>query len=160
MRNCSIFLIAALILFSACDESRVYEKNIDFAGNDWFADSVAKFPFEINDPSIDYNLYVDVRNAVSYPFTNLYIQYNLYDSSQKKLQQKLIRLPLFDKKTGKPYGDGLGDIFDHRFPLNKEFKFPNKGKYKVEIVQYMRQDPLPFIMSMGVRVEKGGLAKK
>jgi gliding motility-associated lipoprotein GldH len=160
MRNCFIFLTGAFILFSACDESRVYEKNIDFAGNDWYVDSVAKFPIEINDPSIDYNLYVDVRNAVSYPFTNLYIQYNLYDSTQKKIQGKLMRLPLFDKKTGKPYGDGLGDIFDHRFALNKDLKFPYKGKYQAEIIQYMRQDPLPFIMSIGIRVEKAGLTKK
>jgi gliding motility-associated lipoprotein GldH len=154
MRNSFIFLIGAFILFSACDESRVYEKNIDFPANDWYVDSVARFSVDIVDPSIDYNLYIDVRNAVSYPFTNLYVQYNLYDSTQKKLQGKLMRLPLFDKKTGNPFGDGLGDIFDHRFAVNKNFKFPYKGKYKVEVIQYMRQDPLPFIMSVGLRVEK------
>jgi gliding motility-associated lipoprotein GldH len=159
MRNCFIFLISAVILLSACDESRIYEKNIDFASNDWYVDSVASFAIDISDPSIDYNLYVDVRNAVSYPFANLYIQYNLYDSTKKKLQGKLMRLPLFDKKTGKPFGDGLGDIFDHRFTLNKNYKFPYKGKYVAEVIQYMRQDPLPFIMSVGIRVEKAGTSK-
>jgi gliding motility-associated lipoprotein GldH len=154
MRFFYCILISSLILLSACDESRVYEKNIDFKGNDWYADSVARFPIEIKDQAVEYNMYVDVRNAISYPFANLYIKYNVLDSTGKSLNTKLLRLPLFDKKSGKPYGDGLGDIFDHRFSLIKGYRFPYQGKYSLEVIQYMRQDPLPFIMSVGVRVEK------
>ena len=155
MRIFYVFLLGLLcMLVAGCDESRVYEKNIDFKSNDWYEDSVASFSFDIQDPSINYNLYVDVRNAISYPFANLYVKYNLKDSTGKNLSSKLLRLPLFDSKTGKPHGEGLGDIFDHRFPLIKAHNFPSQGKYKLEIVQYMRQDPLPFIMAIGTRIEK------
>ena len=61
---------------------------------------------------------------------------------------------LFDQKTGKPLGDGLGDIYDHKVISSRSFMFPTKGKYTIKLKQYMRQDPLPYIMSMGVSVEK------
>lgn len=149
-----VLLIVILFSITGCDDTRIYETNKDFKGNDWFIDSVAFFSFEIKDATSDYNILTNVRNAISYPFANLYIKYTLLDSNNKTIDGKLLRLPLFDKKTGKPYGDGLGDIFDHQFTLLKGHKFQEPGVYKVRIKQYMRQDPLPFIMSVGVRVEK------
>lgn len=159
MRFFYTVIVSCSILLSACDDSRVYEKNIDFKGNDWYVDSVARFSFDIKDPAVNHNLHLAVRNAISYPFANLYIKYNLLDSTGKSLNTKLLRLPLFDRKSGKPYGEGLGDIFDHTFPLINNYKFPYQGKYNVEVIQYMRQDPLPFIMSVGLRVEKSNTEK-
>lgn len=142
-----------LLLASSCDKSRIYEKNIDFKDNDWYVDSVATFSFQINQVSTEYNVLTNVRNAISYPFANLYIKYYLFGPDGKVIESKLLRLPLFDKKSGKPYGDGLGDIFDHQFALLKNHQFKEPGNYKIQIKQYMRQDPLPFVMSLGVRVE-------
>ena len=58
-----------------------------------------------------------------------------------------------DEKTGKPMGDGLGDLFDHKIIALKNYRFPRAGKYTFKVRQYMRQDPLPAILSMGVSVE-------
>ena len=59
-------------------------------------------------------------------------------------------------KTGKPYGDGLGDIFSHQLPLPalSNVRFLKRGKYTFKLRHYMRRDLLPEIVSMGLRIEK------
>ncbi len=63
-----------------------------------------------------------------------------------------------DPKTGKPNGSGLGDLFDHKFLIKRNYRFPKPGKYTMQIRQYMRQDPLLNILSVGITVEKGSPA--
>jgi gliding motility-associated lipoprotein GldH len=62
-------------------------------------------------------------------------------------------MDLFDATSGKPLGDGLGDIFDHRILALSDYRFETAGTYRFKIEQYMRQDTLPMILSMGLRVE-------
>jgi gliding motility-associated lipoprotein GldH len=62
---------------------------------------------------------------------------------------------LFDAKTGKPFGkSGIGDLYDHQFLLLQDYQFITAGKYHLELEQFMRQDTLPGILAVGVRVEK------
>jgi gliding motility-associated lipoprotein GldH len=70
------------------------------------------------------------------------------------LESKQDELTLLDPKSGKPYGDGLGDLFDHRISMMKKYHFSRRGKYTIRLRQYMRQNPLPEIYSVGVTVEK------
>ncbi len=117
------------------------------------ADSTVQFEFEITDPSQTYNLHYNVRNSISYPYHNLYVQYTLEDSAGQVLSKALQNMNLFDPVTGKPLGDGLGDIFDHRIMAIPNQSFPEAGWYRFNIQQFMRQDSLPLILSMGLRVE-------
>lgn len=153
-RNAFIIIIIFLGALTACDDSRVYEKNSDLENKEWIADSTKAFEFEIKDSTISYNIYYNIRNTVSYPFQNIYVQYALKDSTDKELDSQLINNNLFDAKTGKPFGDGLGDVFDHQFPILENYNFKNNGKYTVTLQQFMRRDTLPEIISAGIRVER------
>lgn len=154
MRNLFFMLMTALLL-SACDESRVYEKNFDFEGRYWPVTQKPEFEFEITDHKINYNLYCNVRNTVSFPYSRLFINYYLEDSSGVALQTKLTPVFLFDQFSGKPQGSsGLGDIYDQSIPILKEFHFSNPGRYKIRFEQYMRTDSLQGILAVGLRVEK------
>ena len=64
-----------------------------------------------------------------------------------------MQLFLFDPKSGEPYGSGVGDLFDHSQPVLENYTFPASGDYKAELRQYMRLDTLPYILSVGWRVE-------
>lgn len=147
------FLTGLLFMLFACDEQRIYEKNIDLEGNQWYIDTIPSFSFRIDHPSRRYNIYYNIRNAVSYPYYNLYLTYYLQDSTSKQLSSHLQELTLADATTGNPLGDGAGDIFDHQIISLKNYKFERAGTYVFKVKQYMRQDPLPGIMSVGVRVE-------
>ena len=140
-------------LFVSCDQSRVYEENVDFADKKWVVDSVPAFEFEIEDPSKPYNIYWNVRNTVAYPYRNLYLTYYLEDTTGRRITTDLHNMVLFEPKTGKPYGSGLGDIFSHQFMALPDFKFDEAGVYRVRLEQYMRTDTLPEIVSVGLRVE-------
>jgi gliding motility-associated lipoprotein GldH len=150
--TCCLFL--TIFIFSSCaDPLRVYEKNVDFKDNIWLADSVVNFEFEIQDPSLTYHLYYNVRNSISYPYHNLYVRHHLEDSVGNLLGSALQNMDLFDPINGAPLGDGLGDIYDHRILAISHQAFPTEGFYRFRVQQFMRQDSLPLILSVGLRVE-------
>jgi len=151
-----VFMLLAcfVISLSSCDKYRVYETNIDFQDNTWFADSVKTFAFYIQDTVAQYNILYNVRNSVDYGFYNLYVKYELYGTDAKLISSDLHEVQLMNAKTGQPFGSGLGDIFDNRFYALKHLKFGKAGVYSIKIKHYMRKDPLTELLSVGIRVEK------
>lgn len=142
-----------LLIFPGCDdEQRVYEKNIDLHQKYWLVSYIPEFDFEISETSHPYDLFYNIRNSISYPYHNLYVKYSLEDTLGNVISSKLQNMDLFDPMTGKPYGEGLGDIFDHRILAIKDQRFDSPGIYRFKIQQYMRQDTLPMILSVGLRV--------
>jgi len=153
MRRASLVFICSLLV-SACNSDSVHKDLVDFDGYEWAAADVKSFDFEIEDNSRIFQVNYLLRNALQYPFSNIYLKSALKDSSGNVLVQGMEVLVLFDEKTGKPKGDGLGDLFDHRIGAAqyKDLKFPYNGKYSFEIQQSMRPDPLVGIMSIGFEI--------
>ncbi len=147
------FFVVLMTVLGSCDGTRVYEENHELKNNNWFIDSVQTFTFTIEDPKKPYNLFLNVRNSVSYPFYNLFLRYYVYDSTHKELKSQQLELILMDPTSGKPTGNGLGDIYTHEYPLLQHFEFPERGSYSIVLKQYMRQDPLPEVNSVGIRLE-------
>ncbi|WP_224998074.1 gliding motility lipoprotein GldH [Cesiribacter sp. SM1] len=156
--------LSLLLVLNACDEQRVYERNVDIEEYAWHKDSVVHLQVPIENADIPYNIYYNVRNALSYPAQNLYLQIEIADTTGRTIATDLNNIELFDRQTGKPYGEGLGDIFDHQIPVYRDFRFPHAGVYDVKIQHQMREtdrrvmqgNHLPYIMSVGIRVEKAG----
>lgn len=148
-----VVLTAALILYS-CDESRLYEQQVDF-NKAWIVSDQPRFDFEIKDHTQQYNLYATVRNSLDFPFSRIFINYRLTDSVQTELKKDLISGYLFDQKTGEPQGSsGLGDLYDHRFPILMNYVFEKPGIYSITLEQFNRRDTLNGVLAAGVRVEK------
>ena len=147
-------LLGLLLSFGACDSNRVFEDNKDFKDRTWKITESAQLDFVIADTTQRYNLYLDVRNSLDYPYSRLFVNYNLYDPSGQEVSKKMIMEYLFDQKTGKPKGSSsLGDVYDHRFIFLHNYSFPKPGKFKINFEQFMRQDTLPGILAVGLRVE-------
>lgn len=147
-------LVFILISLIACDKKTVFNQNKDFENGKWLIKDECKFEISIDDPTIIYKFYYNVRNNLSYPYYNLYVTRYLYDEKGVKLDEKLDELMLADDKTGKPLGSGLGDIFDHKILVTNALKFSKKGKYTIKIKQFMRQNPLPDVLSFGIAIER------
>lgn len=142
-------------MFISCDESRLYEKNHEFSERHWIVSDVPTFEFVIPDSLNEYSIYCNVRNSLAYPYARIFINYQVSDSAGREISARLAGDYLFDEKTGKPNGNsGLGDLYDHRFPLLTQFRFETPGRYTVRLSQFMRQDTLPGILAVGIRVEK------
>lgn len=148
-------LAILVIALSSCDGERLYEKNREFSNRTWYMDSIPSFTFNISQPGTNYDIYLNLRNTLSYPFQNIYLTYYLEDSLGNTLSQDLVNFQLFDTKTGKPFGSGgIGDVYDHQFNLLEGYSFPAEGTYELKLEQYMRRDSLPQIVAVGVRVEQ------
>lgn len=149
------FIVAFMIVLSACDTNRVFEKNISLEDQLWLINNKPSFDFVVTDTASRYNLYCNIRNEVSYPKSNIYFTYYLTDTTGKVFEKKLISEFLFDKKTGKPFGKtALGDIYDHSIPILKRYAFKQPNTYRVTFEQFMRADSLAGILAVGLRIEK------
>ncbi len=150
-----VFGFLVLVVLFACDHSRLYEQNTDFPDRYWNVNEKPEFEFTIEQPADKYTLYGNIRNSVSYPYARIFFNYYLQDSTGADIETKLVSQYLFDAKTGKPFGNsGLGDIYDHSFPLLTDYQFKHRGRYKIKLEQLMRVDTLKGILAVGVRVEK------
>lgn len=152
MKYLSAILILSLF-FSSCDPNRVSEEHKDI-DTYWRADSIAHFNFTIDNADEDYNLLFYVRNGVNFPHSNLYFKYYLQDSTGNTMESELVNFNLFHPKSGYPLGNGVGDLFEHKYELLAKYRFPYRGQYEISFQQYMRYDSLPDIYSVGYRLEK------
>ena len=153
MKDVSIALMGILLL-TGCDVNRIYEDNVDLTDRVWLEENKVGFEVELDDASIPYTIYANVRNGHNYPFYNLYLQYAIVDSTGREVKKGLENLILFEPKTGEPYGSGIGDVFDHQIPILESYYFPDLGEYTIQLQQYMRRDTLEQVHSVGVRVER------
>ncbi|WP_230391902.1 gliding motility lipoprotein GldH [Pontibacter sp. FD36] len=146
--------VACTFLLTACDPSRVYEQNIELPDKNWTVDNAPVFEFAIDDTTKRYNVYFNVRYSLAYDYYNLYLQHRLTAPDSSEVSAALHELHLMDAKTGKPEGKGSSDIYDMQSLVLKEVAFPQVGTYRLQLTQYMRRDPLPNILAVGVRVEE------
>lgn len=141
-------------LLSGCDSTTVFKDYVEIKDGKWFIKNAPSFTFDIQDTATPYNLYYNLRNNLSYGYYNLYLTRYLRDANGREIESRLDELILMDPKTGKPNGDGLGDLFDHKIIMKRNYTFPKAGRYTLQIRQYMRQDPLLNIQGVGITVEK------
>jgi gliding motility-associated lipoprotein GldH len=148
-----LFFLFALLLWS-CDSERLYEKNHDFKDRAWLSSEKPAFEFAVSDTLKAYNLYCNIRNAVEYPYSRIFINYSLQDSSGTSISKNMISAFLFEEKTGKPLGSsGLGNVYDQRVPILKKYQFKTPGTYSMKFEQFMRTDTLSGILAIGFRLE-------
>ena len=148
-----ISLLAILLLLNCCDNSRLYEKNYDFPERYWLINDKPSFEFTVSNGQ-PYNLYCNLRNSLTYPYSRIFVTYTLKNSTGSELKKEMINSFLFDEKTGKPLGSsGLGDIYDQQLLLLKDYTFSESGTYTLHFEQFMRTDTLQGVLAIGLRVE-------
>lgn len=152
MRHIVVRTLLLMFFFSGCESRIVFEGKKDFPEQCWVFNNPAVFEFEIEDESLGYDFAVNVRNTAKYKFQNIYLQYYLEDSTGRLLSKDLQNVQLFNPVTGIPLGKGLGNIYDLDRTFIEDFRFPGPGFYSLRIDQFMRQDSLSEVLSVGLRV--------
>ena len=156
IHSCTYKLLLVLLFASVgcADKETLYKAYEDIDDGQWFVEKKFDFRFEVSDTTQTYNLYYLVRNAQQYPYYNLYLDRVMRGPDGKIIFSRLDEMYLSDEVTGKPRGSGLGDLFDHKFVFQPNYRFPKPGMYTISIAQSMRQNPLPFVLGIGLSVEK------
>lgn len=148
----AVLILLAAVVLTACDKNRVYEQNTNISQYSWDYKIPLTFSVEITDTISPNNMYINVRNDGTYRFSNLFLFVNTILPQGQHLRDTVeITLASAD---GQWLGKGLGDIYANRYMFRKNFRFPQKGTYKFELIQAMRVNPLLGIMDAGIRIEK------
>ncbi len=141
-----------MFLFS-CDSNRVFEQNKRINNHKWSVNDTLSFVTTINDTSQFYDIYLNVRNGNHYPYNNLFLFINVKAPTGYSITDTL-EITLADK-TGKWYGNGLGDLSFLSAPYKQNIRFGAPGIYTFKIIHGMRakNNELNEIYDVGLRVQ-------
>jgi gliding motility-associated lipoprotein GldH len=149
-----IFLLFSFyfLLTTSCKQSELFERLEPVPGGQWKSSYIPSFTFNIFDTTVAYNVYVTVRHTNDYAYNNIWLQSGLQLPGDTLLTQKL------DLKLAGPegwQGTGMDDIYETHIKVTpRPQSFPRSGPVTFTLKQIMRQDPLPGILQVGMRVEK------
>ena len=120
--------------------------------NKWSKKTEQKFKLEITDPQNPKNIIFVVRNNNDYPYSNIRFIVNFKNPKTKIAQVDTLNYVLA-KPNGEWLGTGFGETKETLFQYKTNYKFPEKGTYEIGVVQAMRNDNLPGIEDLGIKVE-------
>ncbi|WP_413999805.1 gliding motility lipoprotein GldH [Flavobacterium sp. W1B] len=151
----SVFLLLIVILFSSCDEKRVFDE-YKSVGSAWHKDSIVSFNLPELDSTKRYNLFINIRGNNNYQFNNLFLIVTLEKpNGYTKVDTLEYQMASPD---GTLLGDGFTDIKESKLFYKENVKF--RGKYKVNIKQAVREtgkvpgvERLEGITEVGLRIE-------
>lgn len=148
-----LLLLYTTMLLPACAKIEIFEKNAVIPKHLWKYDLKPQFEFDVTDTVSEYNLYLVMRHTDAYGYNNIWLNLGSQAPADTMRFQRL-ELQL-GSDAGGWEGSGMDDIWELRKPISRgPLKFNKAGKYKFQVEQIMRENPLPGIMSVGVRVEK------
>jgi gliding motility-associated lipoprotein GldH len=148
----SILILAILLFITGCDRNLVFEKNKTLPDAVWKSVDIAKFNVAINDSSVFYDFYLNIRISSEYKYSNLFLfMKTLYPNGQ--ISSDTVEC-FFADARGKWLGSRSGRIIDNRILMLKNMKYPMKGVYSFEFEQAMRDTVLQNVEDFGIRVEK------
>ena len=154
MRQVVIFISFSLIILGivSCDRKRVFESYQTIGQKGWNKDSVMVFNVALKDTTRNHNLYVNIRNSGTYPYSNLWLFLTI-GSPDGKFRTDTVEFSLAEP-SGRWKGSGIGDLHDNQILYKSSIYFPHKGKYTFRIKQGMRDNVLQGIRDIGLRIEK------
>ncbi len=145
-------LVVVVGISGCADRQKVYEQLYLVEEEGWYNEDFLRFRFEITDTTVPYNFYIDVRNSVEYPYSNLFLFVRTVLPDQQHAQDTL-DIWMADPE-GRWLGSGIGKYRDRRVLIMPAFRFPMAGEYQFEIEHAMREPLLSGIAAAGIRVER------
>jgi gliding motility-associated lipoprotein GldH len=148
-----LFILVCTVVISSCGKIDLYEKQSNIPSQQWFYNYVPDFTFHIDDTTSLYNVYVVLRHTDLYNYNNIWLRMGSKAPGDSMHFQN-VNLQLAQDATGWE-GVGMDDIFEVRKNISPgPLTFRSAGDYTFSIAQIMRENPLKYILSVGIRVEK------
>ena len=149
----SIYVLSCSIVFFSCTHTGVFEKNTTIPNYEWKSNFAVSGNFSITDTATLYNTYIVLRHTDAYKYNNIWINLGIQVPGGT-MQYRKVDLSLATDANGW-MGSGMNDIWEVRQLLPQSIlPLHQTGTYIYSIAQIMRDDPLPAVMSAGLRVEK------
>ena len=159
MRNKLLFFTLAALALSSCNDLLVYSKYEPISNGKWEMATPVGFEFSDPDTTSTYNMFINVRNDETFPFSNLFLitelEYPDGNTIKDTLEYKMA------EATGEWLGKGVGSVKENKLWYKENIVFPGTGVYKVNISHAMRKNgeveglhELEGITDVGLEIEK------
>lgn len=141
---------AVLLLLNACSKAAYYEQSISLPENGWAYDDLKQFEIEITDNEKFFDLILDISHSPSFGFENLYVKVLTIFPTGEEIEDK-VSLQLADELD---QWEGKCNAVECTVSilLQNKIYFKDKGKHLISFEQYNREDPLPGINSLTLKV--------
>ncbi len=145
-----ICFFVSLALLS-CNFSAVVDTNESVRDGSWLYANPAKANFEINDAAAVYDVNFKLRINSDYRYSNLYV---IVTTKGDKARKRLRHGFKIANAEGTWLGKGSGNLYNYSFPILRNYRFVDTGKYTIEVEQNMRDNPLQGVSDVGIEVTK------
>jgi gliding motility-associated lipoprotein GldH len=153
-------LMLAGLLFAvcciSCRPSPQFQETFTLPSNSWDLGYKPVFKINIDDTDAAYQIFLLIRHTDAYPFSNIWIGMDSQSPGDSSWAHSRVEVPLA-APSGQWLGRCAGELWEQRVPITTPDKpafFPKKGKYTLRLQHEMRRNPLPEILTIGLRVEK------
>jgi len=144
--------IISLFYFAGCDSKRLYEENKQIPKRVWNNKNLVHFTVDITDTISLHNVYINIRNAGDYAYSNLFMFLRTaYPGG--KVSCDTVECILADI-GGRWLGKGSGDVWDNQILFKSGVRFTKTGIYTFSYEQAMRVEDISMITDVGLRIEK------
>ncbi len=154
----SLLLFGILLCLTSCDDKRVFDEYASLNGR-WNRDSIVSFEFEHKDTLSKYDLFINIRNNNSYPYSNLFLIVEMEQPGTRLAKSDTLEY-MMANPDGSLLGEGFTDIKENKLWYKKNMSFPKAGLYRVSIQQAVRKanevpgvEELEGITDVGFRIE-------
>lgn len=149
----SFFVLA--LMFTACDERDAYHefrsvKEGSWSRNDTLLFSIDTLSFVAGQP---YDIRIETVNNSRYGYQNLWLFVRSNIESDSVCRQDTLQLQLADA-FGKWKGSGFSSAYQVDTLYRQRVVFPKKKKYRIQVIQGMREEPLLGIDRVGLRLTR------
>lgn len=149
-----VSIIILSVFITSCIRIDLFEKQSQIPSQEWYYSNVPQFTFTIEDTSSRYNVFVVLRHTDLYQYNNIWLNIGSASPLDSITHYQNINLRLGSDSKGWE-GTGMDDIFEVRKNISPgPLSFKKPGDYTFSVAQIMRDNPLKYILDVGIRVEK------
>ncbi|PQA91340.1 gliding motility-associated lipoprotein GldH [Chryseobacterium piscicola] len=149
MRKFLGFLIFAVFISCGSSSEEILMNPVN---GKWSKKTIQKYNINISDHQNSKNIIFVVRNNSEYPYSNIRFIVDFKDLQTKKTEVDTLNY-ILAKPNGEWLGTGFGDTKETLFLYKVKYKFPKNGQYEINVKQAMRNENLPGIEDLGIKVE-------
>ncbi len=159
MHNKLFVALVVLCCMISCNSNLVFSEFRPMKNGKWEMNNPVNFEFSSLDSVQTHNMFVNIRNDNTFPFSNLFLITELEYPNGKTFKDTLEYK--MAEPTGEWLGKGLGSIKENKLWLQEKIVFPDSGVYKLSITHAMRKNGdvdgvhiLDGITDVGLEIEK------
>ena len=165
MRSTGKILLPMVMAFAltvvSCNDKLVRSEFRATDGGSWNKDSIVEFSFSDVDTVGQHDVFLNIRNDATFPYSNLFLIAELESPSGATVKDTLqyeMALP-----DGTWLGKGYGSVKENKLWYKEDIVFSEAGEYRLRVSHAMRKNGnvngvvnLKGITDVGFEIERSG----